>query len=77
MNSTICRTIPRETQNLIRSPEHQQRMSQMREQLFQRLKETNGLAIPLGYKRHEGSNQRKPGRIEAGGIPFLSPSRCS
>ena len=49
---------PRETENLIRSPEQQQRVSQMRHQLYQRLKETNGLAIPLGYKRNEGSNQR-------------------
>ena len=50
---------PSETENLIRSPEHQQQVSQMRQQLYQRLKEANGLAIPLGYKRNDGSNQRK------------------
>jgi N-acetylglucosamine-6-sulfatase len=30
----------------------------MRQQLNQRLKETGGLAIPLGFKRNHGSNQR-------------------
>jgi N-acetylglucosamine-6-sulfatase len=49
---------PHETHNLIREPKHQQRISQMRQQLYQRLKETNGLAIPLGFKRNHGSNLR-------------------
>jgi len=50
---------PRETRNLIREPEHRQRVTQMRKQLHQRLKETGGLAIPLGFKRNHGSNQRR------------------
>ncbi|MGZ0170860.1 MAG: sulfatase/phosphatase domain-containing protein [Planctomycetales bacterium] len=49
---------PHETRNLIRKPEHQQRVSQMRQQLHQRLKATGGLAIPLGFKRSHGSNRR-------------------
>ena len=31
----------------------------MRQQLHQRLKETGGLAIPLGFKRDHGSNLRR------------------
>jgi N-acetylglucosamine-6-sulfatase len=50
---------PHETRNLIREPEHNQRVSQMRQQLHQRLKETDGLAIPLGFKRTHGSNRRR------------------
>ncbi len=49
---------PHETRNLIREPKHKQRTSQMRQQLHQRLKETGGLAIPLGFKRNHGSNLR-------------------
>lgn len=49
---------PHETRNLIREPEHKRVVSQMRQQLYQRLKETGGLAIPLGFKRNHGSNQR-------------------
>ena len=50
---------PHETRNLIREPEHNQRVSQMRQQLQQRLKETGGLAIPLGFKRTHGSYRRR------------------
>jgi N-acetylglucosamine-6-sulfatase len=49
---------PRETRNLISDPKHEQLASQMRLQLHQRLKETGGLAIPLGFKRNHGSNLR-------------------
>lgn len=49
---------PRETRNLIHEPKQQQRVAEMRRQLHQRLKETGGLAIPLGFKRNHGSNQR-------------------
>ena len=52
-------TDPRETRNLIREPEHQKQVTRMRSQLHQRLKETNGLAIPLGFKRNHGSNLRR------------------
>ncbi len=49
---------PRETRNLIRDSKHQRRVAQMRQQLYQRLADTGGLAIPLGFKRSHGSNQR-------------------
>lgn len=50
---------PRETRNLIGDPKHEQLTSRMRQQLHQRLKETGGLAIPLGFKRNHGSNLRR------------------
>lgn len=50
---------PQETRNLIRDPVHRMRVARMRQQLYQRLKETGGLAIPLGFKRNQGSNQRR------------------
>lgn len=49
---------PHETRNLIRETEHLQRVKQMRQQLHQQLKETGGLAIPLGFKRSQRSNRR-------------------
>jgi N-acetylglucosamine-6-sulfatase len=49
---------PHETHNLIRDPKHKQLVSRLRQQLHQRLKETGGLAIPLGFKRNHGSNLR-------------------
>ena len=49
---------PQETRNLIGEPTQQQLVAEMRPQLYQRLKETGGLAIPLGFKRNHGSNQR-------------------
>jgi N-acetylglucosamine-6-sulfatase len=49
---------PHEIRNLIRDPKYKQLTSQMRQQLHQRLKETGGLAIPLGFKRNHGSNLR-------------------
>ena len=49
---------PRETRNLIRHPEYQQLTSQLRQQLHQKLKDTGGLVIPLGFKRNHGSNLR-------------------
>ncbi|MHC4878787.1 MAG: sulfatase family protein [Planctomycetota bacterium] len=49
---------PHESANLINSPTHQKLVNEMRRQLHQQLKETNGLAIPLGFKRNHGSNLR-------------------
>ena len=49
---------PDETKNLIHEPTHQKRVAQMRQRLHQQLKETGGLAIPLGFKRNHGANQR-------------------
>jgi N-acetylglucosamine-6-sulfatase len=51
-------TDPRETNNLIESPEQTQRLAQMRQSLHRRLEQTNGLMIPLGIKRNHGSNRR-------------------
>jgi N-acetylglucosamine-6-sulfatase len=50
---------PLEIRNLIRDPKYKQLISQMRQQLHQRLKETDGLAIPLGFKRNHGANLRR------------------
>lgn len=49
---------PQETRNLIGDPTQQKRVAEMRQQLHQQLNETGGLAIPLGFKRNHGSNQR-------------------
>ena len=50
---------PKETNNLINDPGCRQLARQMREDLYQRLKDTGGLAIPLGHKRGEGMNLRR------------------
>ena len=60
---------PRETKNLIRDPRYKQRTSQMRQQLHQRLKETGGLSIPLGFKRNHGSNLRRANGTKRAGFP--------
>jgi N-acetylglucosamine-6-sulfatase len=49
---------PNETRNLIHRREYEQLTSQMRQQLHQRLSETGGLAIPLGFKRNHGATLR-------------------
>ncbi len=51
---------PQETKNLIFQPAMQPIVKRMRKQLYEELKRTNGLAIPLGFKRNHGSNQRSP-----------------
>ncbi|MCP4785651.1 MAG: sulfatase [Fuerstiella sp.] len=51
-------TDPQETRNLINEPTQQKRVAQLRRQLYEQLKATNGLAIPLGSKRNHGSSQR-------------------
>ena len=51
---------PLETKNLINDPSQNKRVSQMRRQLYEQLKATNGLAIPLGFKRNHGSTNRSP-----------------
>ena len=49
---------PRETDNLVHKPEHRKRVAVMRKRLHERLAESGGLLIPLGYKRGGGVNQR-------------------
>lgn len=51
---------PRESHNMILRPEHQARVKRMRAELHRRLRESDGLVIPLGLKRNHGSNQRSP-----------------
>jgi N-acetylglucosamine-6-sulfatase len=53
-------TDPGETNNLILQPDQQARVKRMRAQLHQRLRETGGLVIPLGFKGNHGSNRRSP-----------------
>lgn len=49
-----------ETNNLIHNPKFQLIATKMRKQLHEELKRTNGLAIPLGFKRNHGANLRSP-----------------
>lgn len=60
---------PAEANNLIRDPDQQPRVTRMRTALYQRLKETNGLAIPLGFKRNHGSNLRSPSGSKRSSFP--------
>lgn len=50
---------PAETKNLIRDPKHRERVAAFRADLFDQLRDTGGGAIPLGFKRNHGSNQRR------------------
>ena len=52
------RNDPNETTNLINAPDQTQRVVAMRKELHHRLSQTNGLSIPLGFKRNHGSNLR-------------------
>ena len=49
-----------ETNNLINDSGQQQRVAELRQRLYDRLKETDGLSIPLGFKRNHGANLRRP-----------------
>ncbi len=60
---------PQETTNLIHNPDHQQRVRRMRKQLHERLQSTGGLAIPLGFKRGHGANQRNPSGSQRAEFP--------
>lgn len=50
---------PEETRNLIQDPKFNDLTNQLRQQLYQRLKESGGLAIPLGFKRNHGATLRR------------------
>ena len=60
---------PSESNNLIHAAEHQQLVARLRGQLHERLMETGGLAIPLGFKRNHGANQRHPAGSERSKFP--------
>jgi len=49
---------PQEMKNLIFDPVYRQTVSSMRNTLYQRLKESDGVSIPFGLKRSLGSNLR-------------------
>ncbi|MCA9062546.1 MAG: hypothetical protein KDA96_05790 [Planctomycetaceae bacterium] len=51
---------PEEKHNLIDAPEHAALVAAMRQKLYNQLKTTGGLNIPLGFKRNHGSNRRNP-----------------
>ncbi len=51
---------PLETKNLINEAGQQNRVAQLRRQLYEQLEATNGLAIPLGFKRNHRASQRSP-----------------
>lgn len=51
---------PKEKYNLIDHPDHQERVSDMRERLFEKLEETNGLDVPLLPPRGRQNDKRRP-----------------
>jgi N-acetylglucosamine-6-sulfatase len=60
---------PQETNNLIRSPEHQKVVREMRQALYNQLQETGGLSVQLGFKRGDGANLRRLSGSEAADFP--------
>jgi N-acetylglucosamine-6-sulfatase len=52
-------TDPKETRNLVRSPEHQQTVRQMNRELFELLEQTGGMYIPLYPDRGGQQNLRR------------------
>ena len=50
---------PREQQNLIENAEMSHRVAEMRAALYEQLRKTQGLVIPLGHKRNAGANLRR------------------
>lgn len=49
---------PDETNNLIHDPSQNARLTKLRRELYQRLQETGGTTMTLGFKRNHGANQR-------------------
>ncbi len=60
---------PKELTNLVREPQHQARVKEMRTRLFAMLKETNGLSIPLLEDRDAQMNRRLQGGTPQGAFP--------
>ncbi len=69
------KTDPQETDNLILKPDQQARVNRMRRELHERLQESGGLAIPLGFKRNHGSSLRSPSGTKRASFPehMISP----
>ncbi|MCP4889015.1 hypothetical protein N9D23_01970 [Rubripirellula sp.] len=49
--------------------EHQSRVAAMRRELHQRLKQSGGLSIRLGFKRNHGAGKRNPAGSERAEFP--------
>jgi N-acetylglucosamine-6-sulfatase len=60
---------PKERNNLIRDPAHQDIVGKMRLQLYQELKATGGTQIPFGMKRGPGANLRNANGPKAAEFP--------
>jgi N-acetylglucosamine-6-sulfatase len=60
---------PLESRNLINSPEHQQVVGRLRTQLFEILKQTGGMYIPLYPARYGQQNLRREGGSKAADFP--------
>jgi len=63
------RNDPLETNNLIREPEHRQRVMKLRKALYAQLEATGGTQIPFGLKRGGGANLRSEDGSKAAGFP--------
>lgn len=63
------RSDPTESRNLIRDPEHRERVQQMRNALWKALEETDGMRIPLSPKRGDGANLRATDGSAAADFP--------
>jgi N-acetylglucosamine-6-sulfatase len=60
---------PQETNNLIRDPAHRETVQRMRQALYEELRATGGMQIPLGEKRGDGANLRRIRGSEAADFP--------
>lgn len=60
---------PKEIVNLAYDPQHKQRAAEMKTQMFQLLRETDGLKIPMPEDRGGQSNQRLRGGTPQGPFP--------
>ncbi len=60
---------PHERKNLIRDPAHQKTVREMRERLYEVLRETGGMQIPFGMKRGPGAALRNASGSQAAEFP--------
>ncbi|MHC4997197.1 MAG: sulfatase/phosphatase domain-containing protein [Planctomycetota bacterium] len=60
---------PKETHNLIHSPEHQKLIGELRRRLHDILEEADGARVPFSFKRNHGSNLRKYSGSKAAEFP--------
>lgn len=60
---------PHEQHNLVRSPEHQEIVLQLKQEMFARLKDSGGLSMPLKPDRGRQFYNRHPERAQPGAFP--------